>query len=38
MRVGVLAAACALAFAPLAAQDSTRTAQDSAVRVFLDHP
>ena len=38
MRVGVIAAACAFAFAPLAAQDSTRTVQDSAVRVFLDCP
>src|SRR5881296_354113 len=38
MRVGVMAAACAFAFAPLAAQDSTRTVQDSAVRVFLDCP
>jgi hypothetical protein len=38
MRVGWVAAACAFAFAPLAAQDSTRTAQDSAVRVFLDCP
>jgi hypothetical protein len=38
MRVGVMAAACAFAFAPLAAQDSSRTAQDSAVRVFLDCP
>src|SRR5437667_6988611 len=38
MRVGAIAAACAFAFAPLAAQDSTRTVQDSAVRVFLDCP
>src|SRR5207249_9599489 len=38
MRVGSLAAACAFAVSPLAAQDSTRTAQDSAVRVFLDCP
>jgi hypothetical protein len=38
MRVGVIAAACAFAFSPLDAQDSTRTAQDSAVRVFLDCP
>jgi len=38
MRVGVIAAACAFAFAPLSAQDTTRTAQDSAVRVFLDCP
>src|SRR3989442_5749955 len=38
MRVGVVAAACAFAFAPLEAQDSTRTVQDSAVRVFLDCP
>jgi len=38
MRVGVVAAACAFAFTPLAAQDSTRTVQDSAVRVFLDCP
>jgi hypothetical protein len=40
MRVGVVAAACAFAFSPqtLAAQDSTRTVQDSAVRVFLDCP
>ena len=38
MRVGWLAAACAFAFSPLAAQDSTRTVQDSAVRVFLDCP
>jgi len=38
MRVGVIAAACAFAFSALAAQDSTRTAQDSAVRVFLDCP
>ncbi len=38
MRVGVMAAACAFAFSPLDAQDSTRTAQDSAVRVFLDCP
>src|SRR5712664_2063991 len=38
MRVGVVAAACALAVTPLEAQDSTRTVQDSAVRVFLDCP
>jgi len=38
MRVGVIAAACAFAFSALAAQDSARTAQDSAVRVFLDCP
>ena len=38
MRVGVMAAACAFAFSPLSAQDSTRAAQDSAVRVFLDCP
>jgi hypothetical protein len=38
MRIGWLAAACAFAVSPLAAQDSTRTAQDSAVRVFLDCP
>src|ERR1043165_9572245 len=38
MRLGWVAAACALAVSPLAAQDSTRTAQDSAVRVFLDCP
>src|SRR2546430_14399412 len=38
MRVGSLAAACAFAVSPLAAQDSIRTAQDSAVRVFLDCP
>src|SRR5207237_8641994 len=38
MRVGSLAAACAFAVSPLVAQDSTRTAQDSAVRVFLDCP
>lgn len=40
MRVGVIAAACAFAFLPnvVVAQDSTRTAQDSAVRVFLDCP
>jgi hypothetical protein len=38
MRVGIIAAACALFFSPLDAQDSTRTAQDSAVRVFLDCP
>jgi hypothetical protein len=38
MRVGVIAAACAFAFARLSAQDTTRTAQDSAVRVFLDCP
>src|SRR5258708_33928454 len=38
MRVGAIAAACAFAFAPLAAQDSTRTVQDSAVLVFLDCP
>ena len=36
MRVGAIAAACAFASAPLAAQDITRTVQDSAVRVFLD--
>ena len=38
MRVGVIAAACAFAVTPLEAQDSTRTVQDSAVRVFLDCP
>ncbi|PYO93963.1 MAG: hypothetical protein DMD62_07720 [Gemmatimonadetes bacterium] len=38
MRVGLAAAACAFAFSPLAAQDSTRTVQDSAARVFLDCP
>ncbi len=40
MRVGLVAAACAFAFVPdsLTAQDSTRTVQDSAVRVFLDCP
>jgi len=38
MRVGSFAAACAFVVSPLAAQDSTRTAQDSAVRVFLDCP
>ncbi len=38
MRVGAIAAACAFAFGPLAAQDSTRTVQDFAVRVFLDCP
>jgi hypothetical protein len=38
MRVGVVAAACALFFSPLDAQDSTRSAQDSAARVFLDCP
>jgi len=38
MRVGSLAAACAFAVSPLAAQDSTRSAQDSAPRVFLDCP
>lgn len=38
MRVGVVAAACAFVLSPLAAQDTTRTAQDSAVRVFLDCP
>ncbi len=38
MRVGSIAAACAFAVSPLAAQDSIRTAQDSAVRVFLDCP
>lgn len=38
MRVGVIAAACAFAVTPLAAQDTTRTVQDSAVRVFLDCP
>jgi len=38
MRIGVVAAACAFAVAPLYAQDTTRTAQDSAVRVFLDCP
>ena len=38
MRIAWLAAACAFVFAPLAAQDSTRTVQDSAVRVFLDCP
>lgn len=40
MRIGWLAAACAFLFFPpaLAAQDTTRAAQDSAVRVFLDCP
>src|SRR5258707_13691762 len=38
MRVGSLAAACAFAVSPLAAQDSIRSAQDSAPRVFLDCP
>src|SRR5467141_2807186 len=38
MRVGWLATACAFAVAPLEAQDTTRTVQDSAVRVFLDCP
>ncbi len=38
MRVGWLAAACAFGLSPLDAQDTTRTAQDSAVRVFLDCP
>ncbi|HLQ57950.1 MAG TPA: hypothetical protein VK113_00410 [Gemmatimonadales bacterium] len=38
MRVGAMAAACVFAFSPLDAQDSTRTVQDSAVRVFLDCP
>lgn len=38
MRIGWLAAACAFAISPVAAQDTTRTAQDSAVRVFLDCP
>jgi hypothetical protein len=38
MRVGWVAAACALCFSPLDAQDTTRTVQDSAVRVFLDCP
>lgn len=38
MRVGVIAAACAFAVSGLSAQDTTRTAQDSAVRVFLDCP
>src|SRR5256885_14422947 len=38
MRVGSFAAACAFAVSPLAAQDSTRSAQDSAPRVFLDCP
>jgi hypothetical protein len=40
MRIGPLAAACAFLFLPrlIAAQDSTRAAQDSAVRVFLDCP
>src|SRR6266849_1431987 len=38
MRLGSLAAACAFAVSPLAAQDSTRSAQDSAPRVFLDCP
>src|SRR5258708_36063483 len=38
MRVGSLAAACAFAVSPLTAQDSTRSAQDSAPRVFLDCP
>jgi hypothetical protein len=36
MRIGVVAAACAFVFSPLRAQDTTRAAQDSAVRVFLD--
>src|SRR6267143_921287 len=38
MRVGWLATACAFAVAPLEAQDTTRTVQDTAVRVFLDCP
>jgi hypothetical protein len=40
MRAGVIAAACAcvVSCSPLAGQDSLRTAQDSAVRVFLDCP
>ena len=38
MRIGLVAAACAFFLSPLAAQDSTRTVQDSAVRVFLDCP
>ncbi|MDP3910074.1 MAG: hypothetical protein Q8Q14_06755 [Gemmatimonadales bacterium] len=38
MRLGTCAAACALAVSPLAAQDSTRSAHDSALRVFLDCP
>jgi len=38
MRIGWLATACAFVFTPLTAQDSTRTVQDSAVRVFLDCP
>src|SRR6059036_474224 len=38
MRVGSLAAACAFAVSPLAAQDTARAAQDSALRVFLDCP
>lgn len=38
MRVGWLAAACAFPLSPLEPQDTTRTAQDSAVRAFLDCP
>lgn len=38
MRLWACAAACGLAVSPLAAQDSTRSAQDSALRVFLDCP
>lgn len=38
MRIGVVAAVCAFAFSGLSAQDTTRTVQDSAVRVFLDCP
>lgn len=38
MRVGWFATACVVAVFPLAAQDTTRTVQDSAVRVFLDCP
>ena len=38
MRMQSLAAACAFAVSPLVAQDSTRSAQASALRVFLDCP
>src|SRR5437763_16964138 len=38
MRMQFLAAACAFAISPLVAQDSTRSAQASALRVFLDCP
>src|SRR5207253_8521311 len=38
MRMLSLAAAWAFAVSPLAAQDSTRSAQASALRVFLDCP